>query len=375
MGVDLYVPSLPAIQQYFSVNQKIVQLTISFYMLGYGFGQIILGVLSDSYGRKKIFLLSALVFAFVSFMAGCMSINIHVLILARFIQGLSIAGLSVISRAIAADLFEGVILTKIMAYISLSWSLGPILGPFIGGYLEHFFHWQSNFYFFSLYGLLILIHSIITLLETNLYRKPMYLNIIAKTITRISTHPVFFLGALIVTLAYSTMVVFNIIGPFLIQVDLHYSVVHYAQIALLLGTSNFLGNYTSRKLLSYMASMKIAFIGVMASLIIIISNLIISLIMPTTLYTVVIPTIFLFFCEGLIVPHMMGKIIALFPENAGTENAIFGIILAFGVFIFTLLATFLETKTQLPLAIAYVLLFGGVAACFFGMLKLDRRGK
>jgi MFS family permease len=373
MGVDLYVPSLPAIQKFFNVDQKFVQLTISFYMLGYAIGQIILGILSDCYGRKKIFLLSALGFTIVSFMAGCMTSNIYVLIFARFAQGLGIAGLSVISRAIAADLFQGIILAKIMAYISLSWSLGPIIGPFIGGYLAYFFNWQASFYFFSLYGLLVLTHAIVTLLETNLHRQPIYLNIIAKTIARISTNPVFFLGTLIVTLAYATMVIFNIIGPFLIQVNLHYSVVQYAQIALLLGAFNFIGNYSSRKLLSYMAPMRIALMGVAISLVVIVLNLLISLVFATTLYTVVMPTLILFFCEGLIVPNIMGKIMALFPENAGTENAIFGIILAFGVFLCTFFATLLETHTQLPLAAAYVLLFGGVALCFFLMLMLDHQ--
>jgi DHA1 family bicyclomycin/chloramphenicol resistance-like MFS transporter len=340
-------------------------------MLGYALGQIILGVLSDIYGRKKIFLLSALAFAVVSFLAGYIRPNIQTLIVARFAQGFSIAGLSVISRAIAADLFSGIILVKIMAYISLSWSLGPIIGPFIGGYLAHFFHWEANFYFFSLYGLVILIHAILTLLETNLHRQPICIKIIGNTIKKITVHPIFFFGSLLVAFLYSSMVVFNAVSPFLIQTQLDYSVVHYAKFTLILGLSNFFGNYSNRKLLTHIASMKIALFGVIFSLCVVTITVLLSTIMKMTIYTIILPTLLLFFCEGLIVPNVMGKIMSLFPENAGTENAIFGIILAFGVFLFTLLSTLLNARTMLPLACAYFFLFGGGATCFFTILRLD----
>lgn len=52
--VDLYVPSIPQIERYFDTQKHFVQLTISFYMLGYALGQVLLGILSDSFGRKKI---------------------------------------------------------------------------------------------------------------------------------------------------------------------------------------------------------------------------------------------------------------------------------------------------------------------------------
>src|SRR6185437_7591879 len=67
-AVNLYVPSLPAITQYFNVPKHPVQLTIALYMLGYAVGQIGLGVLSDSLGRRSIFIIGGAIFTLVSFL-------------------------------------------------------------------------------------------------------------------------------------------------------------------------------------------------------------------------------------------------------------------------------------------------------------------
>ena len=80
-SVDLYVPSLPAIVHSFHVDNNLVQMTIALYMLGYGLGQIVLGILSDVYGRKKIVIFSTILYAFISFLIAIYSPNIACLIL------------------------------------------------------------------------------------------------------------------------------------------------------------------------------------------------------------------------------------------------------------------------------------------------------
>ena len=69
LGIDLYAPSLPIIATYFHVSSGLVQQTIGFYMLAFGVGQLILGVLSDVIGRRRIILVSTLCFIVASFFA------------------------------------------------------------------------------------------------------------------------------------------------------------------------------------------------------------------------------------------------------------------------------------------------------------------
>ena len=354
-GIDLYVPSLPAIVRYFNTQNHFVQYTISFYVLGYAVGQIILGMLSDSFGRKKILIISGIVYTVISFLSA-LSPNIFCLISYRFLQGFAIAGPAVIARAIATDCFSGLALTKVMTYISICWALGPIIGPVIGGYLQYFFGWQASFYFFGIYGLLTFIYAAIVLAETNINLLPFHPVSLYQSLKEVVMHPIFLLCSLIASLIYAMLVVFNIVAPFLIQVDLKYSVIAFGHIALLLGLGYFLGNLGNRFIVHYIAPTKITLFSLIGAILSSFSMLISGIYIALNLYTLLIPTIILFIFCGFIFPNMMAISVSLFPNKAGTASAIFGSWVAGGVFIMSLIATTLNTTTQLHVSIMYLVM-------------------
>ncbi len=355
-GVDLYVPALPAITDYFGVSAHLVKLTIGIYMLGYGLGQIVLGVLSDSYGRKRIFQYSALFYCAVSLFAA-LSPNIYFLNLCRFIQGVGIAGLGVLCRAIAMDRFSGVQLTKVMTFISISFALGPILGPLIGSYLQHFFSWHADFWYFAIYGLVILVYAHFLLPETIENRTQFNIGVISRSIKTIVTNQMFVFGTVFVSLVYSSIVIFNVVGPFLLQSVLGYSVVAYGKIALLLGFGYFLGNLLNRVLISYIEPMKLVFIATSIQIFIVCAMLLISLIVNMSAASLLIPVFLLFFVCGLIFPNMMAHCVSLFPQMKGTASAAFGTTLGVSVFFMTMLPSLISVKDQKSLALIYLLVF------------------
>ncbi|MCS5956610.1 MFS transporter [Klebsiella variicola subsp. variicola] len=173
LGVDLYVPSLPAISNAFNTQVSTVQLSIATYMFGYGIGQFFLGIISDSLGRRLILKYCSITFFLSSLFCIALVPSIYWLNLWRFIQGLSIAGLAVVARAMIVDVFSGSDLFKFTNYFGLSWSLGPIIGPNIGGYLQNYFDWKANFVFFAIYGMLLALISFVNLPETNKNLKPL----------------------------------------------------------------------------------------------------------------------------------------------------------------------------------------------------------
>lgn len=354
-GVDLYVPSLPAITQYYQCSAHIIQLSISFYILGYGLGQLLLGILSDSFGRRKIMLISALAYIIISFL--CMlAPTPYALNALRFLQGIFIAGLSVVIRCIAVDCFSGLDLTKAMSYISISWSLGPILGPFIGSYLQHYFGWQANFVYFGVYGLFILIYAYIALPETHKQQQPLNFINITTTIINILKNRVFVVGAIILALFYSVIASFNIVGPFLIQVTMHYAVITYGHIALLLGAGYFFGNVSNRFLINYIDPIRLAGITLAIAFVITLILLLLGFVVPLNLYTIVVPVIIIFYLLGHAFPNMAAEIIGFCPVKAGSINALQGSIMAAGVFVFTTIAAMLKATSQIPLATLYVAL-------------------
>lgn len=165
LGIDIYVPSLPAVTRYFQVDQAWVQLTISIYMLGFGAAQFVAGSIVDSIGRKKPFLISVVVFIAASLLIP-LAMSIYQLLILRLLQGVAIAFLSVPMRAVISDLFEGKEFFKMMGYMALCWAIGPIVAPALGGYLQQFFGWHAPFYFLTIYGLVCLVFTGTCLPET-----------------------------------------------------------------------------------------------------------------------------------------------------------------------------------------------------------------
>jgi len=371
-GIDLYVPSLPIIADYFHVSGGLIQLTISSYMLSYALGQFILGVLSDALGRRKVLLYSGLTFILASIMAAFAN-NIYILILSRFLQGLGTAGMAVTIRAVAMDNFTGISLAKAMNNISIGWSLGPILGPFIGGYLQHYFNWQADFYFFSIYGLLIFLLIFFTLPESHFKLQPFHPKKIFINVKAILAHKVFVFSALACYLFYALSVVFNMVGPFLIQKNLNFSAVAYGKIALLLGTAYFIGNITNRMLINYLKPIHIALSAGCVAILIALVMLNLSLFLPINIYAILLPGTAIFFLGGLIVPNMIGLSSAIFPAHVGgTVSALFGTIGLLATFVVSIFTTLLQTNTAFPLSVLYVGLIIFVSLLLILILKSEK---
>lgn len=355
LGVDLYVPSLPAITNYFHTQANFVQLTISLYMLGYGIGQTVLGVLSDSFGRRKVLILSALFFTLVSFLA-ILSFNVFMLEVCRLLQGISVAGLAVVARAIIVDVFSGAELAKATNSFTLSWSLGPILAPFIGGYLQHYFDWQANFYLFGVYGLFIFVYAFIKLPETNLHLVKLSFSKTYNSIKVVCKHPVFMLITTVSGLGYAIIVLFNLVGPFLIQTVLKYSVIDYGNIALVLGCAYFLGALSNRFASNYFKSKTLLFFGLISAFTSSILMILLGFTFGINLYIVLIPTFLIFFFIGFIVPNALVQTMTLFSKTAGTASSIFGTLTGIIVFFVTIFGSSLKTNSQIPLSFTYLVL-------------------
>ena len=151
---DMYLPGLPSMTVYFDTTASMVQLGITTAMLGLGFGQIIVGPLSDKYGRKLPLLLSLWLFIFSTIACIC-SWSIGAFIFFRFLQGIAGAGGIVISRSVATDKFSGKELAKMLAVIGAINGVAPVAAPVIGGLLTGSVGWQGIFMILLFIGILL----------------------------------------------------------------------------------------------------------------------------------------------------------------------------------------------------------------------------
>lgn len=151
---DMYLPSLPEMKSFFGCSVSVVQLGLTFGMIGLGLGQIILGPISDKYGRKPILLSTVLLFIIAATIS-VFSPTIHFFLGCRLFQGLGASGGYFLARTIPADIYGGRQLAKVMALIGAINGFAPASAPMIGGALVRSVGWQGIFCVLAGYATLL----------------------------------------------------------------------------------------------------------------------------------------------------------------------------------------------------------------------------
>ncbi|WP_336786208.1 multidrug effflux MFS transporter [Paenibacillus sp. MMO-177] len=153
--IDMYLPAFPEIVEQLGSSASLVQFSLTACLLGLGIGQLVMGSLSDVYGRR-IPLLISMAFYVASSLACAFAPNIVLLILFRFIQGVAASAGIVISRAIVRDLYSGHELTRFFSLLLLVGNLGPLVAPVAGSGVLSVTSWIGVFIFLALLGIYLL---------------------------------------------------------------------------------------------------------------------------------------------------------------------------------------------------------------------------
>ena len=137
---DMYLPSLPSMVVDYDTSVSMVQMGLSFSMLGLALGQLLFGPLSDKYGRRRPVIVAMIVFC-ISTLACVFAPTIEAFVALRLVQGVSGAGGIVISRSVATDTFDGHQLLKMLAIIGAINGIAPITAPVAGGMIVSSVGW------------------------------------------------------------------------------------------------------------------------------------------------------------------------------------------------------------------------------------------
>ena len=152
---DLYLPALPGMGEYFHTSASMVQLTLTTSMIGLGLGQLFIGPISDKYGRIRPLMVSLAIYI-ASTLLIVFTQDIEGMIVLRAIQGLSSAGSVVLSRAIAADLYQGEDLSRFFALLMSVNGIAPLVSPVFGALLLQFTYWRCIFVVLVLIGVALM---------------------------------------------------------------------------------------------------------------------------------------------------------------------------------------------------------------------------
>jgi MFS transporter, DHA1 family, multidrug resistance protein len=165
LTIDMYLPALPTIREELATTSATVQLTLTGTLVGLALGQLVVGPLSDAFGRRRPLLAGAALHVVASLLV-LVAPDIVTLGALRVLQGVGTAATGVVALAIVRDLFEGRAAATMLSRLFLVMGVAPVLAPTLGGEVLRFTSWRGVFAVLAVYGVLVLALAATGLRET-----------------------------------------------------------------------------------------------------------------------------------------------------------------------------------------------------------------
>lgn len=327
LSTDMYLPALPTIGQFFQADAAHVQLTLSVYLIGFAGGQLIMGPLSDRFGRRPV-LIAGLIIFLISSIACLLASSIVALTTARLFQAVGACAGSAISRAMVRDIHGTQNAARLLAHMGTAMATAPLVGPLIGGQLTASYGWQSNFVVLAGIAVILLLLSVFTLPET--HTQPDLLALSARRMglnyTALAKHPEFRNFTLSNAFSFAGLFAF-ISGSSFVLIDgfgLGPKAFGFAFGVVVLGYMA--GTQVSVRISREMALENVVGLGGRIGLIAGIGGVLTVLIAPPSIFTVIVPMFCYNIAVGFIMPNTMAGAIGPFPHMAGAASALMGFV-------------------------------------------------
>lgn len=356
LATDIYLPSMPQMATSLHVTDQQVQLTLSSFLISYGVSQFFVGSLLDMYGRYMLSMISLVLFSISSFLIAT-SDNIDIIILLRVIQGINIGFIAVAKRAFFVDVYEGEKRKYYISIITIVWSVAPIIAPYIGGYLEHFFSWRANFYFLGIYSGLIFICELFYSGETlSTFSKFRIKNVLSSYKTLLTT-PAFLVGMSMAGLSFGIVMIYGLSGSFILEHRMGYSPVDAGYAALVLGIAWMGGGFLAKANL-HKPLFKKTLIAALVQIVMVIL-MIIEASFGTNIYTLIAFAGMIHFMGGFNFTNYFTRNLTMFPNMAGLAAGV----TSGGNYIITSLLTYgialaIQAQNQQQLGFSYAIAVG-----------------
>lgn len=360
LSIDIYLPAFTDIAQSLSINIAEVQISLSTFLAGFAFGQLLWGPISDYYGRKSPLIIAMLIFIVCSFVASH-AMSIEQLWIIRFFQAFSGCAGVVIGRAIVNDIFEGDIRTKVFSLLVIISGVSPIIAPSIGNEILKIWHWQGIFHTMAIIGIITTILVIFFLprsksvIEFNLPNmpKPNFKNMVIGYV-RVMGNWQFIIYTLIGAMLYAFLMTYVSNAPFIIittgglSSDVFSAIFAVNAIGLILGT-----------LLINPLSKRIELRKLVKSIIIFQLPTALLLILLAIFANTIIPLLVMLFINlillGILMPTTTALALEPFTKKSGTASALLGFIQLFFTFVFSTAVSYLQNNSIIPVMSALTL--------------------
>ena len=321
LATDIYLPSMPQMAQELGLNESKIQLTLSLFLISYGIAQFFTGALVDAWGRYRINLISLFLFI-INFWVTAHTQDIWVIYLMRILQGILSAFVVISKRAYFVDVYDGEQRKHYLSIMTIVWSIGPIVAPFIGGYLQTQFGWRSNFIVLAAYSAVLFVLELIFSRETIRQKKPLHIDYLISEFKMMLKSIDFTFGIFMCGISYGLVMFYNLSGPFFIEHQLGYSAITTGYTSLIMGLAWMCGGFIGKALIKKALIPKLR-IANFIQILLIIGMLIVSL-YKANLYTLTFFAFAVHCTAGFVFNNYFSYCLGRFPLSAGIAGGLVG---------------------------------------------------
>lgn len=215
ISIDGLLPALSIIAEELTpLRPNNAQIILSSFVAGMAIGTLIVGPLSDSYGRKPIIYGGAFIYILTSVVC-VVSQSLELILVARFLQGVGASAPRVVAQALVRDFYKGREMARISSFIMIVFALVPAVAPLLGSFVMFAFDWRAIFFMFIAFVAISTIWMGLRINETISEENRVKFNLrnLVSAFREVLSHPLILIAVITLVFAYSILFV----GIFLIQ--------------------------------------------------------------------------------------------------------------------------------------------------------------
>ncbi len=367
--LNMVVPALPALTRQLATDAGTVQLTLSLYLLSLATAQLLLGPLSDRFGRRPV-VLGGLSIAVLASLAAIATSSIGALIAVRIVQAVGAATGIVMGRAIIRDLFERDRAAAMIGLVTTAMVIAPMVSPLLGGILDTAFGWEAIFLFIATFSAIVLSWAFIVLPETrpaNVSHTPASLWLDTRSLLGTAKFHGYVLAAALGSAPFFT---FLGGGPHVVVTLMDRSSAEFGLWFAVTSLGYMSGNFSVSRLSQRFGIDALIVAGIGFELLGAGLTAILVATMPNGGPAIIfLPQMVISYGNGLLLPNCIAGAISVRPQAAGTAAGMTGFVqMAMGALSTQLVSVLLEgASTAMPMA--WMLVFmAGAAAVAYGTL-------
>lgn len=331
LSIDMYLPALPELRDELGASESATQLTLTGMLLGLAGGQLIIGPLSDAFGRRRPLLVGLSVHGLASVLCA-VSPSIEMLAGVRLVQGFAGAAVTVTAMAMVRDRFEGVAVARLMSRLMLVIGLAPMLAPGLGSVVLQWSSWRGIFAVLAVAAAFLVTLAFVALRETlpPARRQPARVLNSLRTYRALLTDGTFVALALIQGLMMGAMFSYISGASFVLQDGFGLSATQFAVVFGVNSLALVIASQVNPVLLGRFTVMRVMIAAISVALVAALALVLAGVTGVGGLWGVLVPLTVILGCAGLSNPNVPALALTRHGEAAGAAAAVLGC-MQFGV--------------------------------------------